>query len=140
MLNKTFIYTSIMTALFMTISLSMLKLFDFIKWSPIGWSNKWSLFSSFHVSINWVILFLSITVIFAIIYIVTSYLDAIAPALLAITIGILGIVGLEWLISEPKSPIELIKSVSVPMLSVTAIALRIITGTSVFMKRLSRKV
>ena len=124
----------------MTLSLSMMDLFDFIKWSPVGWTKEWGLLSSAHVSVKWGVLFLSLFVIFAIIYIVTSFLDAISPAVLAIIIGVVGIIVLEWFISGPISPIDLIKSISVPLLAITAIALRFITGTAVFMRKISRKV
>ena len=41
MIDKTFLYTSLFSALFTTLSLKFLQMFSFIKWSPIGWADKW---------------------------------------------------------------------------------------------------
>lgn len=140
MLNKTFILTSIFAAMFMTLSLSFMQLFDFIKWSPVGWTKTWNLFSTAHFSVKWAVLFLALVVIFAILYVATSYLDSIPPGVSAIFLGVVGVIAIEWMISEPKSLLDLAKSVSIPFLAITAIVLRFMTGTSVFMRKLSRKV
>lgn len=140
MINKTFVYTSIFSAIFMTLSLSFMQLFNFIKWSPVGWAKKWSLLSSAHYSIKWLLLFLAMVIIFAVFYILFSFLDAIPPAVLALSFGMVGIIVLEWFISEPKTPIGVIKSISVPLAAITAIVLRFISGTAVFMRKITRKV
>lgn len=140
MFNKTFVYTTLFSALFMTLSLKFMELFSFIKWSPIGWAEKAALFSPFHFTVKWGILFLVLVIIFAVIYIIMSFLDSIPPALSALFLGVIAIIAVEWFISEPKSPIEVIKSISVPLLSITAIVLRFIAGTAVFHRELSRKV
>ena len=41
MINKTFLWTSLFSALFTTISLKFLQIFHFINWSPVGWAKKW---------------------------------------------------------------------------------------------------
>lgn len=140
MINKTFVYTSIFSALFMTLALNFIQLFNFIKWSPVGWAKEWGLFASAHSSIKWIILYLALVVIFAVLYIIFSFLDGISPAVLALAFGLVGIIMLEWFISEPKTPIEVIKSISVPLAAITAIVLRFISGTAVFMKKITRKV
>lgn len=140
MFNQTFVYTTLFSALFMALSLKFMELFSFIKWSPIGWAERSVYFEPLHFTIKWGMLFLGLMVIFAVIYIIISFLDSIPPAVSALFISILGIVVLEWFISEPKTPIEVIKSVSLPLLAITAIVLRFIAGTAVFYKELSRKV
>ena len=140
MFNKTFVYTSIFSAIFMTLSLSFIHLFNFIKWSPVGWTKEWRFFSSAHYSIKWMVLLLALVIIFAVLYIVFSFLDAISPAVLAIVFGVIGIIALEWFISEPKTPIEVVKSISIPFIAITAIVLRFISGTAVFMRKITRKV
>lgn len=117
-----------------------MQLFSFIKWSPIGWAKKWTLFSNFHFAVKWGILFLALVIIFAVIYMMVSFLDSIPVALTALFISVIGIIAVEWLISEPKSPVEVIKSISIPLLSLTAITLRFIVGTAVFHRELLRKV
>ena len=74
MINKTFFYTSLFSALFMALSLRFLQLFTFIEWSPIGWADKWPEVDSSHSSIKWVLLFLGLFIIFAILYILSSFL------------------------------------------------------------------
>lgn len=86
------------------------------------------------------VLLLALVIIFAVLYIVFSFLDAISPAVLAIVFGVIGIIALEWFISEPKTPIEVVKSISIPLLAITAMVLRFISGTAVFMKKITRKV
>lgn len=138
--NQTFVYTTLFSALFMILSLKFMQLFSFIKWSPIGWEKKFPLFSTFHFTVKWGILFVALLIIFAVIYMIVSHLTSIPPALTAIFISVLGIIALEWFISEPKSPMEVMTSISIPLLSVTAIVLRFIVGTAVFYKEISRKV
>ena len=134
MINRTFLYTSLFSALFTTLSLRFLQLFSFIEWSPIGWSDKWPEVDSSHYSIKWVLLFLGLFIIFAILYILSSFLGAIPPSLSAIIIGIIGITILEWFISEPRSLIAFFENISYPFLAIIAITLRFITGTAVFMR------
>lgn len=140
MFNKTFAYTTLFSSLFMVFMLKFLHLFSFIKWSPIGWEKKWSAFSSVHDLVKWAILFLLLILVFAALYILTSFLESVSPAVLAIVISVIGMIAVEWLISEPKTPFEVIQSMSIPLLSVTAITLRFIAGTAIFFKELSRKV
>ena len=135
MINKTFLYTSLFSALFTTLSLRFLQLFSFIEWSPIGWTDKWPEVDSSHYSIKWVLLFLGLFIIFAILYILSSFLVAIPPSLSAIIIGVIGIIILEWFISEPRSLSAVFRNISYPFLAIIAITLRFITGTAVFMRK-----
>jgi len=124
----------------MTLSLSFMQLFNFIKWSPVGWAKELSLLSSAHFSIKWLLLFLAMIITFALFYILFSFLDAIPPSVLALSFGLVGIIVIEWFISEPKTPIGVIKSISIPFAAMTAIVLRFISGTAVFMRKITRKV
>ena len=45
MFNKTLLWTALFGALFTTIALKFLQLFNFINWSPVGWAKKWQLFA-----------------------------------------------------------------------------------------------
>ena len=140
MFNQTFVYTAVFSALFMVLSLMFMELFSFIKWSPIGWAERSAYFEPLHFTIKWGMLFLGLMAIFAVIYILTSFLDSIPPGVSALFIGIIGLIALEWFISEPKSPVEVITSISIPLLATTAIVLRFIAGTAVYHKELLRKV
>ncbi|AOV07828.1 hypothetical protein [Sporosarcina ureilytica] len=140
MIDRTFFLTSFFSAIFMVISLKILELFDFIKWSPIGWAKNWSAFSAIHYTIKWGMLFIALFIVFAVLYILISFLDSIPPSIPAIIISILGIIVLEWFINHSTTPWATIQSISIPLLSVTAIVLRFIAGTAIFNKELSRKV
>lgn len=140
MLNKTFVITSICAALFMAISLKFLHFFKFIKWAPTGWAKNWPAVATLHYSIKWFLLIIGLTVIFAIIYLVTSFMEAIPPTISSIVLCAAFIILAEWIINKPETPLKAIKSMSIPLFSITAIIFRFIIGTSVFMRELSRKV
>lgn len=140
MLNKTFVITSICAAVFMAISLKFLHLFKFIKWAPTGWAKNWSAVEALHYSIKWFLLIIGLTIIFSIIYLVTSFMEAIPPTISSIVLCIAFILLAEWMITKPETPLTAIKSMSIPFFSITAIILRFIIGTSIFMRELSRKV
>lgn len=137
MMNKTVLWTAFFSALFMTLALKFLQLFNFINWSPIGWAKKWQLFTSFHFTVKWILLFVVLALLFAIFYIAMSFTTSIPPSVTALLIGIIVVFAIEWTIGSPKNPVDAIKSVSIPFLAVTAIVFRFITGTAVFMKKLS---
>lgn len=139
MVNQTFFYTAFFSAIIMTISLKFMELFSFIHWSPIGWGEKASLFSTLHFSVKWGLLFLGLFLLFLAIYMIMFHLHAIPPAMSAIFFTVVGVVGVEWLIQGSKTPWEMMQAISIPFLSVTAIILRFISGTAVFYYDLSKK-
>ena len=139
MINKTLLWTAFFSALFTALSLKFLHLFNFISWSPVGWAKKGMLFESVPIIIQWALLFILLTVIFAILYFAVSFTTSIPPSVTALVIGIIAVFAIEWTISSPATPLEAIKSVSIPFLSIIAIVLRFITGTAVFMKKLSEE-
>lgn len=142
MLNKTLVYTSVFAALSMGLSLKFLHFFNFIKWSPVGWSKQWKLFTSehfMHYIVNWLLLILALSVLFAIIYIILSFLYKIPPSISALILGLLFVFVAEWFIHKPDSPTRMIQSLSIPFLAVTAIIFRFITGTAVYMKEISNE-
>ncbi|MCZ2260096.1 hypothetical protein [Sporosarcina sp. G11-34] len=142
MFNKTFVYTSIFGALSMAFALKFLQFFNFISWSPVGWSKRWKIFPSNHVMhyiANWLLLILALTVLFAIVYILTSHLYKIPPSVSAILISIIFVFVTEWFISKPNTFLDLIRSLSVPLLALAAIYFRFIVGTAVYMKEISNE-
>ncbi len=139
MLDRTLFYTAFFSAIIMVISLKFLELFSFIKWSPIGWGENASLFSTMHFTVKWGLLFIGLFVVFILLYIIMYYLHAIPPAMSAIFFTVLGVFLVEWLIHDSTSIREFMQSLSIPLLSVTAIILRFISGTAVFYYDLSQK-
>jgi hypothetical protein len=137
MINHTTVMTSIVAAIMMWISLMLLKLFNFIKWSPVGWTKRWSLFEKAHVSEKWIVLFVALLLLFFIFYAGISFLHQIPPTITSLLTATLAVLLIEWLIHFTKSPMEIFKSISVPFFVVTTMIVRFIVGTAVFMKKLS---
>lgn len=137
MINKTLVWTAFFSALFTVLSLKFLHLFNFISWSPVGWAEKGMLFASTHVVIHWLLLFVILLVTFAIIYFAMSFTTSIPPSVTSLILAVLAVFTIEWTIGSPKTPFDAFKSLSMPFLAIIAIVLRFITGTAVFMKKLS---
>lgn len=139
MFNRTLFYTSFFSTITMLISLKFMELFRFINWSPIGWGKESSLFPTMHFTVKWGLLSIVLFIVSLLLYIIMFYLHAIPPALSAIFFTILLVFLIEWFISEAKTPMEMMQSISVPLLAVTAMILRFISGTAVFYYELSKK-
>lgn len=139
MLDRTLFYTALFSAIIMLISLKFFELFSFINWSPIGWGGDTSLLPTMHFTVKWGLLFIALFLVFILLYMIMYYLVAIPPSMSAIFFTVVLVFLVEWFISDTKTPWETIQSVSVPLLSVTAILLRFISGTAVFYHELSKK-
>lgn len=139
MFNRTFLYTSLFSALFMLISLKFMALFTFIKWSPVGFLKNEQVFPKMHSAVQWLLLYVFLFLLFAIIYILFSFLERIPPSIPAIGLSLFGVFLLEWFIDDARTPTEMIRAISIPLLSVIAITLRFISGTASFNKELSQK-
>jgi hypothetical protein len=138
-MNKTLLWTAFFSALFTALSLKFLHLFNFISWSPVGWAKKGMLFASTHIVIQWALLMMILIVAYAILYFAVTFTTSIPPSVTSLIIAIITVFAIEWTIGSPKTPYDAIKSVSIPFLSIIAIVLRFITGTAVFMKKLSEE-
>lgn len=139
MLNKSLILTSIFAALLMALALKFLHFFMFISWSPVGWSKKWNLFTAdhlIHYFVNWMLLIVALTILFAIVYLLTSFLYTVPPSILSLIIGITAVVLIEWIIEKPVSLKETFLSISLPFIAIVLIVLRFLVGTAVFMKKI----
>lgn len=142
MFNKTLGYTSVFAALVMTLSLKFLHFFKFIKWSPVGWSKKWNLFPAEHIMhyiVNWLLLIVALSILFAILYVLLSFLDKVPPSISALILALLFVHVVEWFINKPESLIQMIRSLSIPFLAISAIVFRFISGTAVYRKEISNE-
>lgn len=139
MLNRTFFLTALAAAVFMVLSLQFLKLFSFIKWSPVAFMDKDLFFPKMHISLQWLILFVLLFVVFMVCYAILFNLHAVRPSILAIVFSLFAVLLIEWFVDDAKTPTALFKSVSIPLLSIIAITFRFIAGTAVFYKELSKK-
>jgi hypothetical protein len=137
MYNKTLFWTTFYSALFSILTLKFFQMFNFIQWSPVGWADKWQLFATVHFTFKWVLFFIVLALLFAILYIAVSFTSSIPPSVTALLIGIIVVFAIEWTISSPETPSAAVKSVSIPFFAMIAIVFRFITGTAVYMKKLS---
>lgn len=135
MFNKTMIWTTIIAALFTTGALKFLHFFSFIKWSPIGWGEKWLLFGSSNELWKWAILFIVLLIVFGLFYGLSRAAANIPPAVTALSVSIIAAVAIEWIIYSPETFSEGIRKLSIPFFSIIAIVTRFITGTAVYMKK-----
>ncbi|NYF24608.1 hypothetical protein [Sporosarcina sp. JAI121] len=137
MINKTLMWTALVGAFFTTAALKFLQLFNFISWSPVGWAKKWHLFEAEHFTIKWTLLFIALSLLFAIVYFAVSFTTSIPPSVTAILLGVIVVFTVEWTIGSPKTPVAALKSISIPYFAIMAIVFRFITGTAVYMKKIS---
>jgi hypothetical protein len=137
MINKTLVWTALVGAFFTTVALKFLQIFNFISWSPVGWAKKWQLFTTAHFTIKWALLFVALVLLYAIVYFAVSFTTSIPPSITALIIGFIVVFAVEWSIGSPKTPLEAIRTISIPYLALMAMVFRFITGTAVFMKKLS---
>ena len=84
-INKTLFWTTFYSALFSTLTLKFFHMFNFIKWSPVGWADKWQLFATVHFTFKWVLFFIVLALLFAILYIAVSFTSSIPPSVTALT-------------------------------------------------------
>lgn len=135
MFTKTMIWTTVVAALFTIGALKFLHFFNFIKWSPVGWGEKWLLFGSEDEGWKWVLLFIILLIVFGLFYWLSRATANIPPAITAITVSIIAAVAIEWIIYSPLTFTEGVKKLSIPFFSIIAIVSRFITGTAVYMKK-----
>ena len=132
-LIKLYFGLTFFSALFsMTIRLKFFHLFNFIKWSPVGWAEKWQLFAygAFYIQMG-VAFYCTGVVICDSLYCRFIYNIHSAICHSAI-IGIIVVFAIEWTISSPETPTAAIKSVSIPFFAMIAIVFQIYHRNSCF--------
>ena len=139
MLKQTLFWTALCSSIFTTVSLKFFQLFNFIEWSPIGWAENWRSFAYMHFSIQWALLIIGLTLLYALIYTAVSFTTSIPPSVTALIIAVIGVLAVEWSIHSPSTPSAAIGSVSMPLLALLAIVMRFITGTAVYMRKISNE-
>lgn len=137
MFTKTLFWTSLIAGLSMSVGLLFLKLFNFISWSPIGWANRINLFNALHYTIKWSLLFIVLAIFFAFIYIIVSFTSSIPQSITSIIVAALIVILIDWRIHPSNTVLETLKISNIPFFAMMAITTRFITGTAVFMKKLS---
>jgi hypothetical protein len=126
------IITGFVAALLFTITLRFFKLFDFIKWDPIGYSDKLNILTSSKGIVKWIILFLFIWIICIILYYFSFIFMKMPVAISSLMVGIILAVAVEWLIMNDNTLIQLLKIVSIPFICIVTISLRFVMEAAIF--------
>lgn len=132
--TPTLLWTALVAGLLTALSLKFLKVFHFIKWSPLGWSKKWNILTTESAILKWFVLIIVLIVVFVALYSIFHLTSKIPPSITSITLAVICVCAVEWSISRPDSIASALKSVSIPFLCLIAIITRFVVGTSVFMK------
>ncbi|GKV54202.1 hypothetical protein NCCP2222_01490 [Sporosarcina sp. NCCP-2222] len=139
MKTKTMIWTAFVASVGMLVALRGLRFFHFIEWSPIGWADRWELFGSSSAIWKWTLLFILLFIVTIIFYYLISLTSSIPPTLTSLIVSIILALAIEWSILVPTTLMEGFRSISYPFLAIVAVAIRFITGTAVFMKKLPKE-
>ncbi|WP_339250512.1 hypothetical protein NSQ43_12055 [Sporosarcina sp. FSL W8-0480] len=131
-MSKTMAWTTFFAALFTLFSLKFLHFFNFIKWSPVGWTDKVLLFGTKNEAPKYTFLFVILIIIFAIFYGVSKLTVGIHPAVTAFVISVICAIAIEWVIFSPTSLSAGVKSISIPFFSIIAVVSIFVTGTAVY--------
>lgn len=126
------IITGFVAALLFTITLRFFKLFDFIQWDPIGYSDKLNILTSTKGIVKWILLFLFIWIICIILYYFSFIFMKMPVAISSLMVGIILAIAVEWLIMNDNTLIQLLKIVSIPFICIVTISLRFVMEAAIF--------
>lgn len=129
---KTYVLTSLVTAALFTFILSFLKVFKFIKWSPIGWSTRYNLLTTAPTGVKWMFLAIFSFIIIFILLKLFSFTARINPVFTSILSGLLIWMLIEWFI---KIDFSFFKKSSLPFLAIVILFCRGLVETAVFYER-----
>ncbi|MBB4825699.1 magnesium-transporting ATPase (P-type) [Sporosarcina luteola] len=136
---NTMVWTTLVASIGILIALRGFYYFHFINWSPVGWAKRWELFGSSSALWKWTFLFLIIFICSVVYYYLISLTSSIPPTISSLIVSIILAVAIEWSILVPTTLMEGLRSLSYPFLALVAVAIRFITGTAVFMKKLPKE-
>lgn len=126
------ISTSLASAIGTLIMLKVLEFFHFIKWNPIGFSDKFHVFSKTNVYVKWGILFLVVWAVCIVLYYISLLFVKIPVAITSLVIGLLLAIIIEWIILDTHSLERTMKRVSIPFICIVIISTRFIMESAIF--------
>ncbi|QTD41714.1 hypothetical protein [Sporosarcina sp. Te-1] len=135
----TMVWTSFIASLGMLIALRGLHYFNFIDWSPVGWADRWKLFGSSSALWKWTLLFIIILISTVVFYYLIALTSSIPPTITSLIVSIILALAIEWSILVPSTLAEGLRTISYPFFAILAVAIRFITGTAVFVKKLPKE-
>ncbi|WP_303965954.1 hypothetical protein [Sporosarcina ureae] len=136
-ITSTHVWTAVMAAVLAIISLKFLKVFKFIKWSPIGWTKKFHMFATYPSWLKWIILWAICFLLFFILYYLARLTFKIPPSVSSLIVTVIAIIFIEWIIhvKADLTMTQYIKKISIPFACLFAMIFRFVIGTSVYMKK-----
>ncbi|ARD46828.1 hypothetical protein SporoP37_00710 [Sporosarcina sp. P37] len=136
-ITSTHVWTAIMAAVLSVIALKFLKVFKFIKWSPVGWTKKFQMFAETPGLVKWILLWVICFVLFFILYFIARLTFKIPPTLSSLIVTVIAIFFIEWMIhvKADLTMTQFIKKISIPFACLFAMIFRFVIGTSVYMRK-----
>ncbi len=121
--------TSIVSAIWLAVSLKFLHFLKFIDWRPVGFMKKWGIKDAFSA---WLLLIIILFVVSLIIYLLSQYSWRVPAFITSLIIGIALAIMTEWLIYDLPAEKASFKKLSIPFIVVVVITCRFLIETAIF--------
>ena len=126
------IFTSITAAIVTVILLKMLSFFHFIKWSPVGFSKMFELFSKSNVYVKWGLLLIVTWVLCVALYYLSILFIKIPVSISSLVLGVILALVMEFIILDADSLEKTIEKISIPFICIVVIMTRFIMESAIF--------
>ncbi|HWK24008.1 MAG TPA: hypothetical protein VNS08_13330 [Ureibacillus sp.] len=126
------IMTSLFASIFLTVSLKILSLFHFIKWSPVGYAKRLNILESSHWSIKWFFLLIVIFLITLLFYFAMQFVEMVPSFITSLVIGVILALICEWVIFDLPAELSSFKKLSIPFMVTIVMAARFVFDTAAF--------
>ncbi|RUL56944.1 MULTISPECIES: hypothetical protein [Lysinibacillus] len=126
------VVTSIFASIFLTISMKVLSLFHFVKWSPVGYTKRLGILENSHWSIKWLFLLIIVFLITLIFYLIMQYIILVPHFLTSLVIGALLALIIEWFIFELPAELSSFKKLSIPFMVTVIVTARFVFETAAY--------
>lgn len=136
-ITATHFWTALMAAVLSIFSLKFLQVFKFIKWSPVGWSERLHIFTTTPGWFKWTLLGIVCFVLFFLLYMIALFTSKIPPSVSSLIITIIALIFIEWAIhvNAELTMKHFLKKLSIPFACLLAMVVRFVIGTSVYMRK-----
>ncbi|MBY0220891.1 hypothetical protein [Sporosarcina aquimarina] len=136
-ITATHFWTALMAAVLSIFSLKFLRVFKFIDWSPVGWSERLHIFTTTPGWFKWTLLGIVCFVLFFLLYMITLFTSKIPPSVSSLIITIIALIFIEWAIyvNAELTMKQFLKKLSIPFACLLAMVIRFVIGTSVYMRK-----
>ncbi|QCR32832.1 hypothetical protein [Lysinibacillus sp. SGAir0095] len=124
--------TSLFASILLTISLKLLSIFHFIKWSPVGYTKKLNILETSHWSVKWLFLLFIIFLIILLFYFAMQFVEMVPSFLTSLIIGSIVALICEWVIFDLPAELSSFKKLSIPFMVTVVITARFVFETAVF--------